>query len=232
MIVSLTIIRYRKLFIPVALLAMAIHRIPLWLTSKITFYKLLGCGKNGTFDLKPDWQQWGLLATWKNQADFDQFYSSSFIAWWWKTFSNEQWTILCEPLISRGKWDEIDPFIVENTELNYAGPVVVLTRASIRLGKLKRFWMNVDNVAQLMCNSPGYLTSIGIGEAPFFLQGTFSVWKDIGSMQAFAYQSPEHIAVIRKTREEKWYSEELFARFKPVKAFGTIKGINPLNGVI
>lgn len=232
MIVSLTIIRYRKLLAPIALLAMAIHRLPLWLNSKISFYKLLGCGKNGTFDLKPDWQQWGLLATWENEADFYQFHSSSFISWWWKTFSTEQWTILCEPLISRGQWDGIDPFIVRNNETSYSGPIAVLTRASIRFSKLKRFWSNVDNVAQLMRKSPGYITSLGIGEAPFFLQATFSVWKDTDSVQAFAYQSPEHIAVIRKTREEKWYSEELFARFKPLKAFGTIKGINPLKGVI
>jgi hypothetical protein len=40
---------------------MAIHRFPLWFNKKISFFKLMGCGKNGTFDKNPDWQQWGIL---------------------------------------------------------------------------------------------------------------------------------------------------------------------------
>jgi hypothetical protein len=34
--------------------------------------------------------------------------------------------------------------------------------------------------------------------------------------------------VIRKTRKEDWYSEELFARFKILKTIGSLGGINPL----
>ena len=45
MIVSLTIIRYKKIFIPFALLAMASHRLPLWLNKEISVYKLMGSGK-------------------------------------------------------------------------------------------------------------------------------------------------------------------------------------------
>lgn len=231
MIVSLTIIRYRRSLIPFALLAMAIHRISLSINPKCSFWKLLGCGKNGTFDLKPDWQQWALLAVWDNQQDFDHFYRSSFISWWWKIFSKEQWTILCEPLSSHGKWNGSEPFINSNSNKNYRGPIAVLTRATIRLSKVKRFWSSVDNVAQIMSKAPGYITSLGIGEAPFLLQATFSVWDDLESVKTFAYQSPEHSAVVRKTREENWYSEELFARFRPIKSFGTIHGKNPLKGV-
>ena len=51
MIVSLTIVRYRKLFIPFALLAMAIHRRPMRMQKACTFWQLLGTGKNGTFSL-------------------------------------------------------------------------------------------------------------------------------------------------------------------------------------
>src|ERR1700709_269536 len=103
MIVSLTIIRYRKALIPFALLAMAFHRLPLWLRKGCSFWKLLGSGKNGTFDLQPDWQQWGLLAVWDSREDFDRFYKSSFMVSWWKLFRTERWTMLCEPLQSHGK---------------------------------------------------------------------------------------------------------------------------------
>ena len=138
MIVSLTIIRYPKLLIPFALLAMAIHRLPLWLNNKCTFWKLMGSGHNGTFDLQPDWQQWALLATWNNQQDFDGFYNTSFIASWWKFFNTERWTLLCEPIQSHGKWDGKDPFAGKLIN-DYTGPVAVLTRATIRISKLKGF---------------------------------------------------------------------------------------------
>ncbi len=80
MIVSLTMVRYRKLFIPFALLAMAIHRLPMHLQKGCTFWQLLGSGKNGTFDLSPDWQQWGLLAVWEDRPAFEKFHNKSFIA--------------------------------------------------------------------------------------------------------------------------------------------------------
>lgn len=230
MIVSLTIVRYRKAFIPIALLAMAIHRLPMWLQKGCTFWKLLGSGRNGTFDLNPDWQQWGLLATWESREDFDRFNERSFIASWWNKLTIERWTILCSPLQSHGKWDGNEPFGSPDIK-TYTGPIAVLTRATIRLSRLKNFWANVDSVASLMADAPGYITSFGIGEAPIYRQATFSIWRSIDDVKAFAYASKEHAAVIKKTRDERWYSEELFARFKPIASFGTINGKNPLDGI-
>jgi heme-degrading monooxygenase HmoA len=229
MIVSLTIVRYRKAFIPFALLAMAVHRLPI--IKDCTFRKLLGTGKNGTFDLHPDWQQWGLLACWENREDFDRFNKTSFIAKWWRFFKTEEWTILLEPLQSHGKWDGKEPF--GNPDMpNYNGPIAVLTRATIRFNKLKNFWANVDGVASLMSKAPGYINSFGIGEMPVYRQATFSVWDNLENLKAFAYRSKEHAEVIRKTREEGWYSEELFARFKPIAAMGTLNDADPLHGLI
>ena len=227
MIVSLTIVRYRKLFIPFALMAMAIHRLFMRLQKGCTFWKLLGSGQNGTFDLQPDWQQWGLLAVWQSREDFDSFHTQSPVVYWWTLFGVERWTILLSPLQSHGKWDTKEPFLAQD-DPSYAGPIAVLTRATIRLNKLKNFWSNVDDVANLMATAPGYITSLGIGEAPFYRQATFSVWQSLDDVKAFAYKSREHSEVIRKTRAESWYKEELFARFKPLATFGTIKGQNPL----
>jgi hypothetical protein len=227
MIVSITIVRYRKFLIPFALLAMAIHRLPLMLNKHCSFWKLLGSGRNGTFDLQPDWQQWGLLAAWDGREAFDQFYNNSFINNWWKIFTAEKWTILCEPLQSHGKWDGKEPFGKPDVKA-ITGPVAILTRATIRLSKLKSFWANVDSVAGIMADAPGFITSLGIGEAPVYRQATFSIWRTIEDVKTFAYASKEHAEVIKKTRNENWYSEELFARFKITNSFGTINGKDPL----
>jgi hypothetical protein len=231
MIVSLTIVRYRRLFIPFALLAMAIHRLPMLFQKGCTFWQLLGNGKSGSFDLHPDWQQWGLLAVWGSRGDFNKFYKGSFVSNWWDLFCIEKWTILLDPLQSHGKWDGKEPFGNINIE-DYNGPVAILTRATIRFNRLKNFWANVDGVSELMKKAPGYLFSLGIGERPLYKQATFSIWNNLDDVKGFAYRSKEHTEVIRKTRDEDWYSEELFARFKPIASLGTLNNIDPLNGLI
>lgn len=211
-----------------AFLSMALHRLPLMLTKGCTFYKLMGSGRNGTFDLTPDLQQWALLAVWKTQDDYDKFKEGSFVSRWWERYGQEQWTVLLEPITSHGSWDGEQPFGNTFGKNQHEGPVAVLTRATIRLNKLKGFWSNVDKVAKLMSRAPGFITSFGIGEAPFFRQATFSVWSSVEDIKNFAYKSPEHAEVIRKTREQNWYSEELFARFKIIESEGSVNGSNPL----
>jgi len=46
-----------------------------------------------------------------------------------------------------------------------------------------------------------------------FILGTFSVWDNLEHMKAFAYENPSHAAIVKKTREIKWYKEEMFSRF-------------------
>ena len=58
----LTIVRYPKYSGFAGLLSMALFRLPLLFNKDITFWKLLGCGKNGTFDIHPDWRQYAVLA--------------------------------------------------------------------------------------------------------------------------------------------------------------------------
>jgi hypothetical protein len=116
--VTITIIRYPKKYVYFALFAMAIHRLPLWFNKKISFFKLLGCGKNGTFDKNPDWQQWGILTV--NQLPEETINSNqekmiaelygSFISRWFKYFNCETWTIYLKPIEGHGSWDGGNPF--------------------------------------------------------------------------------------------------------------------------
>lgn len=227
MIVSIEIVRYKPILVPFALFAMAIHRIPLSLNSKCRFWKLMGSGRNGTFDLQPDWQQWATLTVWDTPEESKRFSQKSFIASWWNFLCYERLNITCVPLASHGQWDGNDPFKMEAYDKNHSGPVAVLTRASIRFSKLKQFWSNVQPVEKIMRQANGYITSFGIGEAPFFRQATLSIWNSMENMKSFAYHSKEHAEVIKKTRQEDWYSEELFARFKIISCSGKLYGKNP-----
>ena len=236
MLATLTIIRYKKRYIPFAMLAMALHHIPFWFNQKTSFYKLLGCGKNGNFDKHPDWQQWGILAVHTEElpginSSLKDLYGS-FISNWLQLFNCEICTFYLEPLEGHGKWDGKECFGILPKQSNYDGAIAILTRATIRLSQLSSFWKNVNAVAVQMSNAQGFVTSIGIGEMPFIKQATFSIWQNKESMKAFAYQMKEHAYVIRKTRNENWYSEDMFVRFKPIKVTGTINGNNPLDGIL
>ena len=111
----------------------------------------------------------------------------------------------------------------------YDGILAVLTRATIRLNRLPNFWRHVDAVASQMSNADGFIISVGIGEVPWIKQATFSIWQSKEHMKNFAYKMKDHTEVVRKTRQENWYSEDMFVRFKPIVSSGSLHGSDPLN---
>lgn len=225
MIVALTITKFRNTTIPFAFLGMALLRIPLWLNKKCTFWKLMGCGKNAQVDLAPDFKHWAVLTTWENKADCDAFYNSSLVIKWFRLFGFEEFTTLLNPLSSHGLWSNKQPFIANKYDA-YDGKIAVITRAAIRLGKVKEFRSNIKRAATAMRSSDGFLLSAGMGENPFFDQATFSIWQNAESMKNYAYKTFDHADVIKLTRQRKWYSEELFARFAIISCSGTLNGLS------
>lgn len=241
MTASLTIIRYRKRYVFFAIIAMALFRLPLLFNKRSRFWKLMGSGKNGTFDKKPDWQQWGILSVssfnfktiqlkhFTSEVLLYKLYGT-FIAKWINFFNCETVTYLLDPIEGHGLWDGKNPFGNLPNKSDYEGQIAVLTRATIRNTKLKRFWQHVNQVAIKMKDSNGFITSYGIGEIPWKKQATFSVWKNKESMKDFAYKMKEHQEIIKKTRQENWYSEDMFVRFKIDGCIGSLNGVNPLKG--
>jgi hypothetical protein len=224
MIATLSIVRYPTYLGWAGFLSMAIFRLPLWLSNKIQFYKLMGCGRNGTFDKTPDWRQWALL-TISNKVDAG--YRPSFIKAWWKVFGVEIWELQLEPIEGHGTWDGKAVFGTLPKQSSYEGPIGILTRATIRPSQLGRFWSHVDAIAAQMASADGFITSVGIGEVPWLKQATFSIWESKDNMRQFAYKMKEHAEVVKKTHQEKWYSEDMFVRFKPLKSSGSLNGKLP-----
>jgi hypothetical protein len=209
----------------------ALFRIPFWFNSNLGFWKIMGCGKNGSFDLSPDLRQWVVMGVFKpenhpvppqapeNAAAMVRSCFGRFVAGWLKVLQAQVHGYALLPTEGHGQWDGAAVFgnLPKNTDAS--GPVAILTRATIRLNKLGRFWQHVGPVSEKMATAPGFVTSYGIGEIPFVKQATFSIWESRELMRAFAYQLQVHKEVIVKTRKENWYREDLFVRFRILYTF-------------
>jgi len=224
MIVALTITKFPTRNILFAFLGMALLRVPMWLNKNCRFWKLMGSGKNAEVDLKPDFKHWAILTTWDEKESCDEFYSQSFVIKWFRFFGIEEFTILLKPLSSHGLWSGIQPFIYNKGDKNINTKVAVITRAAINFSKVKEFRRNIKRAAEAMRKAEGFILSAGVGENPFFDQATFSIWENLEVMKNYAYKSVDHSNVIKLTRERKWYSEELFARFEIIESQGSLNG--------
>lgn len=210
---------------------MAIFRFFLWGNRKIAFWKLMGCGRNGTFDIVPDARQWALLLIPANPASLEDAVPV-FFQQWWRFFRCEKYVITLKAVEGHGTWDGAAVFgNFRGIQQDFTGKIAVLTRATIRPSKLLAFWKQVAPVASIMASAPGFITSVGIGEIPWLKQATFSVWQSKEQMQQFAYGRREHSEVIKTTRRDKWYSEDMFVRFSILSTHGSLRGVDPIRQV-
>lgn len=230
-VVALHIWRVPAAGIPAALGRVAGSHLTLSRTPDLRFGKVLGTGNGSTFtvrDATP--RRWALLTVWDRAADAERFERSPTVRRW-DAAAGERWRALLEPLSSRGRWSRQEPFGHLENIPRYDGPVAALTRARIAPRKMATFWRAVPPVSADLHRSEGLLLALGVGEAPIGLQGTFSVWRSGRDLAAFAYRREPHRAAIRRTAEEGWYAEELFARFRLLDADGRIDGRDPLSGL-
>ncbi|WP_242918807.1 spheroidene monooxygenase [Pontibacter liquoris] len=197
----------------------------------LLFFKLLGSGQGLGFSIKPNFRRYGLLCTWESEAAADAFFSTSALLQEYAQHSYEHWTIKLLPYQSHGFWDGQEPFAPALPEKYSTGPLAVLTRASINWRTLPNFWRYVPQASKALENAAGLVCSIGLGELPFIRQATFSVWESGEAMKEYAYKNALHQEVMRRTRAENWYSEELFARFRPIASAGTWNGTDPLEAL-
>jgi hypothetical protein len=210
----------KKVFLPVAILFMAIHKFVLKRLPGVSFVKLLGTGKGESFtpkDANP--YRWGALVT-IQKDNLDNLDKSKVIIGWQKIAKKEYRAIL-KPISVHGLWSGKQPFEVEKFDWN--GKIAAITRARIVWRKNLIFWRAVPPVTISLHQSPGLINAIGIGEAPIGLQGTFSLWESAAQLRDFAYKGQAHTQAIKATEENKWYSEELFSRFAVVQERGGLK---------
>jgi hypothetical protein len=209
----------------VAMSHLAIDRPRLRHTPGLRFWRLLGTGKGADTAPSADVRRTAMFAVWDGEADLDRFLAESSVARRWATTA-EQWHVRLRALGGHGSWRGVDVLdgLTPGTD---AGPIAVVTRADVRQSAWRAFRAAGPAVSAELQEAPGLLAVAGVGELPVGRLGTFSVWSDVSSMRAFA-RSPHHREVVRRTRDEGWYGEELFVRFEPYGSSGTWDGRDPL----
>jgi len=207
--------------VPAALVAgrVMVHR--LRRHADLTFAKFLGTASTTFLPTAATPTRWAALTCWRN----DRPGPAADLTAWWDHHADESATLTLDPLSTRGSWDRRRPFTVAAGARRWNGPVVVLTRSTLRLGRTRAFYRAIPAVATDLRATPGCRAAFGIGEAPLVRQGTVSIWESPEAMTDFAYRTPAHSAVVAATPQQQWYAEELFTRFALVSASGTIDGV-------
>jgi hypothetical protein len=230
-VASFHLVRERPGRALVALARLGTDRVRLARGGGPRFWRLLGTGRGRDTGLGVDPRRTALFALWDDDETLDTFLSRSSIARRWHD-AEEAYTVRLHRLGGHGTWRGVD--VLEGMEAVGAaaepGPVAVLTRATVRARHWPAFVGAARRVSAEVATAPGLLAVVGIGEAPIGRQATFSLWRSTIDAHAFAFGRPDHRAAVRRTRAERWYGEQLFARFQPYGSTGTWDGQDPLAG--
>lgn len=227
MIASFHLLRYTRENAAEGLSRMGLDRPLLRRTAGLEFWKLMGTGRGRTMTLGADLRRWALFAVWRDDAALGAFLTGSPVAERWDALAAEAWHVRLRPRRARGTWSGFT-FDADAPGAAVPGPVAVLTRATIRARRLVPFYRAIDGPARQLEEAPGVLASLGMGEWPVARQATFSLWRTPDDVRRYAYADGRHREVVRRSRAEGWYSEELFAQFEPYGSHGTWNGVDPL----
>jgi spheroidene monooxygenase len=203
---------------------MGAARLALRREAHLMFWKLCGTGTGEGFTPKPNWGVWAILAVWPDETGARNGVGDGGVWRRWRAKATESCTVFLSPLSARGVWSGINPFVPEPYPADPDGPLAVLTRASVKPGMAMRFWRRVPDISAVIGADPNVMFKIGLGEVPLLHQITFSIWPDAASMARFARGDGPHGRAVRAVREEGWFTDELYARFRVLGVEGAWNG--------
>ena len=219
--VTISFFRFSSFFDRIwAFTHMGFSHLYFWKMKGLLFYKLFGSGTGEGFTPVLNPNVYAIMNVWENEEIAENSLASSIIFRKYKQRSKENWTLYLRPTKCWGSWDKNNPFqINKNQKQTY--PVAALTRATIKTRILFKFWKHVPDISDRIGSNNNVLFKIGLGEIPWFHQVTFSIWPDQESMDQFARKDGPHSKAIEAVRKNKWFKEELYARFTIEKEVGS-----------
>lgn len=173
------------------------------------FIKLLGTGSNNGFSFIPDFSNYVMISSWKNDQFREKFIQKNKLMKSILKRCHERIELKIDPYDYKGSWNNINPF--ENQSNYKKGKILIITRARVKLKKSLEFLFSTFKASNSIKNSNAMYYK-GVGELPIIEQSTISIWEDEETMKTFAYRNSEHLKIISKAKKKKWYSEELFVR--------------------
>ncbi len=206
-------------------------------TPGLRFSKVMGSGEDGGFSLRPSSTHQGLLCLFDDLAQARAFLDGP-VAEGYRQRARQWWSGLMSITSSRGSWDGCAWGVTPAAALTEAGvaaapaagePIAVLTRASIRPYKAASFWRRSPRTERALAEAEGCDLAMGLGEAPLLRQCTFSVWRDMPSMIAFA-QTGAHGRAAESAWREGHFSESLFVRMRLLASAGDWSAPAPVRG--
>lgn len=192
-------------------------------TPGLRFVRLLGTGQGATLGLGADLSRWAMFAVWDSVPAWEEFEGSA-LRQEQRARAQESFTALLRPLRWHGSWGGHDPFVGMDKAQPTGRPVAALTRATLRPARLWPFWRAVPRSMEGLHDNPGLIASLGIGEVPLLHQATFSLWDSAEALKSFAYAGAGHREAMSRARAERWFEEELFARFEVLGTRGLWDG--------
>ena len=207
--------------------ALVLDRVRYRRTTGLQFLRVLGTGKGSSTAPGTEFGRTALFCLFDDEQSADAHIArvSS------RRGLAESWHVKLRGAGGHGSWHGVQiPRVMHDSAVPPApGPMAFITRANIRARSWRAFSRDAAIIDRELHQSDGLLAVVGVGEAPILRLGTFSVWRDVDAMIAFAQRQPEHNRVVVRTRSERWYGEEMFARFTPYWSTGSWDGRNPLD---
>ena len=186
----------------------------------VRFAKVLGSGYGGGFGLRPSSTRQGLFLVFHTQLAVRDFLQHSALMHSYRERARELCVVTLRTWSCRGSWD--GTALDLTTDKPDTGPIAALTRASIQVRKASAFWNHAPSSQAALEEVPGIRLAVGLGEAPFLRQATFTVWDSVQHMDAYA-RSGAHLEAIKAAAQNDYFSESMFARFVPLSIEGQWK---------
>jgi hypothetical protein len=188
---------------------------------QLRFAKVMGSGYEGGFGLRPSVSRQGLFAVFSNREAAEEFIDQSELVRGYRKRASECCIVTLRAWSCRGTWDTAALDLTAEPPAH--GPVAALTRASIALRKASAFWRYAPASQDSLVSAAGCQLAVGLGEAPFLRQATFTLWDSVAAMDAYA-RTGAHLEAIKAAAHNRFFSESMFARFVPIRTEGTWKG--------